>query len=90
MLIDCPECKSQISDKASSCPNCGCPIPITKVKNHTTINHTTIIPKCPTCGSTNIEKISLKSKVGMGALIGVFSIGHIAKTFKCNSCGAKW
>jgi len=22
-LIDCPECKQQISDKASSCPNCG-------------------------------------------------------------------
>jgi hypothetical protein len=82
MLIDCPECKSQVSDKASSCPKCGCPM--TKVNNHT------IIPKCPTCGSTNIGKISLKSKVGMGALVGVFAIGHIAKTFKCNSCGAKW
>ena len=25
-LIECPECKKEISDKASSCPNCGCPI----------------------------------------------------------------
>ncbi len=25
-LIQCPECGKQISDKASSCPGCGCPI----------------------------------------------------------------
>jgi hypothetical protein len=25
-LINCPECKKEVSDKAKSCPNCGCPI----------------------------------------------------------------
>ncbi len=25
-LINCPECNQQISDKATSCPKCGCPI----------------------------------------------------------------
>lgn len=25
-LIECPECGKQVSDKAGSCPNCGCPI----------------------------------------------------------------
>lgn len=25
-LIKCPECGHQVSDKASACPNCGCPI----------------------------------------------------------------
>lgn len=25
-LIECPECNKEISDKANSCPNCGCPI----------------------------------------------------------------
>jgi len=25
-LIECPECGRQVSDKASSCPQCGCPI----------------------------------------------------------------
>ena len=25
-LIKCPECGKQVSDKASSCPNCGCPV----------------------------------------------------------------
>ena len=24
-LIKCPECGKEISDKAASCPNCGCP-----------------------------------------------------------------
>lgn len=27
-LIKCPECNKEISDKAKSCPNCGCPITI--------------------------------------------------------------
>ena len=26
-LIKCPECGKEISDKASACPNCGCPNP---------------------------------------------------------------
>lgn len=25
-LIECPECNTQVSDKAASCPHCGCPI----------------------------------------------------------------
>ena len=26
MLIKCPECGKEISDKATACPNCGCPV----------------------------------------------------------------
>ena len=25
MLIQCPECGKEISDKSDACPNCGCP-----------------------------------------------------------------
>lgn len=25
-MIQCPECGKQISDKAATCPNCGCPV----------------------------------------------------------------
>lgn len=25
-LINCPECRKEISDNAASCPQCGCPI----------------------------------------------------------------
>jgi hypothetical protein len=27
-LVTCPECSSQVSDKATSCPKCGCPISV--------------------------------------------------------------
>lgn len=46
--------------------------------------------KCPACGSTNVEKISAASKVGAGIAFGVFSLGHISKTFKCKNCGYKF
>ena len=26
MLLDCPECAGKVSDRAESCPHCGCPI----------------------------------------------------------------
>lgn len=25
-LINCPECQTEVSDRAASCPKCGCPI----------------------------------------------------------------
>jgi predicted RNA-binding Zn-ribbon protein involved in translation (DUF1610 family) len=48
------------------------------------------LPTCPTCGSTNIEKIKLSSKVGAAALVGIFALGKISKTFKCKNCGYQW
>ena len=35
MLISCPECKKEISDKAQVCPNCGCPNTAWQPKNVT-------------------------------------------------------
>ena len=32
-LINCPECGKEISDKAEACPNCGCPINSSRIKN---------------------------------------------------------
>ena len=29
-LIKCPECGKEISDKSTSCPNCGCPVSVPK------------------------------------------------------------
>ncbi len=45
---------------------------------------------CPTCGSPNTVKISKTNKVGSAVTFGVFSIGHLSKTFRCKSCGYKW
>ena len=46
-------------------------------------------PKCPTCGSTNIRKIStLNRAVSIGTL-GLLS-GKIGKNYECLNCKAKW
>ena len=47
------------------------------------------IPKCPTCQSTNIRKISTTSKVVNTALWGLFGTKR-HKTFHCNSCNYEW
>ena len=47
------------------------------------------VPHCPTCGSENVEKISLGSKAVGGAMFGIFS-SNIRKSYKCNNCGYKW
>lgn len=54
-------------------------------KSEQSTNH----PKCPTCGSTNIEKISVGKKLGGGFLFGIFS-SDVRNTMHCRDCGAKW
>lgn len=46
-------------------------------------------PKCPTCGSTNIEKISIGKKAFGGMMFGIFS-SDVRKTMHCKNCGCKW
>lgn len=47
------------------------------------------IPHCPTCGSTNIKKISATSKVVGAGLFGLFS-KTARSQFECKDCGYKW
>lgn len=46
-------------------------------------------PKCPTCGSTNVEKISFGKKAVGGALFGLLS-SDVRKSMHCKNCGYKW
>ena len=46
-------------------------------------------PKCPTCGSTNIERIPVGKKLTGGALFGLLS-SNVRKTMHCKNCGYKW
>lgn len=47
------------------------------------------VPKCPTCGSTNIEKISGAKRAASEIMFGIFS-PTIGKTFCCKNCGYRW
>lgn len=61
-------------------------INVIKINNSAPLN----IPKCPTCGSTNLSKITATQKVGKAALFGLFAVGDMSKTWKCNNCGSKF
>lgn len=47
------------------------------------------IPKCPTCQSQNIEKITTLDKAISFTVFDVFS-RNLGKIFKCKSCGYRW
>ncbi len=46
-------------------------------------------PKCPTCQSQNLKKISATSKAVNTAVWGIFGTKR-HKTFHCNNCGYEW
>ena len=47
------------------------------------------VPKCPSCGSSNISKIGVFGRAGAFRLVG-FASSKIGKTHKCNHCGTTW
>lgn len=46
-------------------------------------------PKCPTCGSANLKRISASTKIASVELFGLLSTKR-SKTFHCNNCGYEW
>ena len=47
------------------------------------------IPKCPTCGSTNVKHISTLNRAVSIGVFGLFS-SKIGKNYECLHCKAKW
>lgn len=159
MLIKCPECKNEFSDKTESCPHCGFPTNLISYDNYCNINGKMIdlseiveilpnvgdgkldisplhissliqdlssldwnnskelakiiietqqipkeyngktevttpysnanSPKCPTCQSSNLHKISTTSKAVNTVAFGLLGTKR-NKTFHCNNCGYEW
>jgi len=93
-LIQCPDCRKAISKRAYSCPHCGCPVSEVIGQEQETIKPISTLesPKCPTCGSIDVEKISTGKKLaylaGFGALAPAFKKAR--SQFECKSCGYKW
>lgn len=53
------------------------------------VANTPLLPKCPTCGSTNLSKQSVVSRGISGFLFGRHSVEGRAQ-FLCNNCGYQW
>lgn len=92
-LINCPECEKEISDKAVSCPNCGCPI--NEQSSSSEEEHLC----CPKCHSKELHS-EHKGFSGGKALAGAVltgGIGLLAGTIgskdvqiTCLKCGKKF
>lgn len=49
------------------------------------------VPKCPVCGSTNINKITLTNRIIKTSLFGAIgAVDDAGKTYKCGNCGSKF
>jgi DNA-directed RNA polymerase subunit RPC12/RpoP len=90
-LIHCSECNKEVSDKASSCPNCGSPI--------NSISEEPEVMACPRCKSIHLH-YDKKGFSGRKALVGgvlTGGIGLLAGTIgsnkiriTCLKCGKKF
>lgn len=90
----CPLCSAKkphiITDNIKEvCSVCGYVFNENYVKKHKDLLPEKVLPTCPTCGSTNIEKISAAKKVGGSLLFGIFS-SDIRNSMHCKDCGYKW
>lgn len=90
----CPKCKIEYSYKIDHCTHCGYSTDKYKeemksLQSEEASVENRYIPKCPTCNSPNIKKISSSRK-----LAGAIGFGLLSKTaksqFECNDCGYKW
>lgn len=74
-LINCPECNNEVSDKANSCPKCGCPIQPTKSTDQNKEDDKEYI-FCPNCLSNHLHS-EQKGFSGGKALAGAVLAGGI-------------
>lgn len=79
-LINCPECGKEISDKAASCPNCGCPIEKTANVQESVEYYQ---------GSTKRESTSKKGGCGKAILIFLAIIGGLLLIGTCSGSSSK-
>lgn len=80
----CPRCKCTqlVSNYVSKCAACK-----SKLENCEQPNET--VPRCPTCHSTNIRKISDLRRGAHAVAWGLLSTTARSQ-FECKNCGYKW
>ena len=102
--IKCPNCSSLIAETSRACPICGYDdigsylLQLEREKQskyidytfgNTEVHMTQNVPKCPTCQSTDIKKVSTASKAGSVFMWGLLS-QKVKKQWHCNNCDYEW
>ena len=89
IFIKCPKCNQQLIKLSTENKQLDKQVNEIKKEIQEYQENQSNIPKCPTCGSTNVEKISTKKKAIGFVAVGVFS-SNFGKTMHCKNCGYKW
>ena len=102
--FECPECgclsgileenNSKLGVRCNNCKKLFIKLEKKNVTRRTYNNQPSIKPvsnqpHCPTCGSPNIEKISIGKKM-KGSFFFGFMSKDVRSTFHCKNCGYKW
>ncbi len=83
----CPDCGKIFPSKYCKCNTCN--KSLVSEEEYRKLKTNPNVPKCPTCSSTNIEKISSFDKAAGAVMFGLFS-KTARSQFKCKNCGYKW
>ena len=103
MIRKCPLCGREYLKPQKICEKCNLvlvklsdydklkldPVRFNQITKEREERKQTNVPKCPICGSTNVEKISTAKKAFGFAMVGLFS-SNLGKTMHCRNCGYKW
>ena len=94
MLI-CPKCKGtkvhfveNKYEKVLFCENIKCQHYFVYKTKQNKIDEK-CVPKCPTCGSSDLSKVSTMAKAGSVMMWGLLS-QKVKKTWHCNNCKYEW
>ena len=80
---------SQILEYQQQIDNCSIHQAVEAFKYSTHESNARHVPRCPTCGSPNIEKISIGKKI-TGDFFWGFKSQNVRSQFHCKNCGYKW
>lgn len=78
----CPTCNVRLVNKEENTKS-------EYLREQKSENKTKNIPKCPTCQSANLKKVSTMSKAGSVFMWGLLS-QKVKKQWHCNNCGYEW
>lgn len=84
----CPVCLSKYDNITGRCDVCGFTGESLRPKPKTS-QPVANLPKCPTCGSTSLDKITAFDRGVAGGLFG-FASKTARSQFRCKKCGYMW